>query len=369
MVSSPVRIREVPMHKRYITWMVLAFLGGGCGTDEEIFDPPARVAIPPEAIIASFGELTDTTEVEVLTWARLASLSESGRYLAIGDNAPPFLRILDRKKGTKTSFGERGNGPGELMSAYSLDFLGDSILLVLSSGQRLERFTVAGESLGGHRLPDTGVLVRSIAVACDDRVFAYGVPVGHRQLDTVPWVHELKLGSEISAEALLDIPGTGYLMGYGGLNGFDGNSDGLLLWHRAREPQVGYWLPCDGGSSVLWSHTAPREIVERSLTLEGREVGGSVLTLPDTLFQGAAAFGEVKVRVRKALRPEDGVEVSSFHVVEKDECREVELLGNWTLHDAHREGLVMETSDPFPRVQVVEWAWFNAVLSRVSCGL
>jgi len=359
----------VPMQKRCIVWMVLVFIGGGCGAEEESFDAPARVAIPSEAIVASFGELSDTTEVDILTWARLASLSESGRYLTIGDHAPPFLRILDRKTGTKRSFAERGHGPGELMSAYSLDFLGDSVLLVLSAGQRLERFNVAGDWLTGHRLPDTGVLVKSIAVGCGERIFAYGVPVGHRRVDTVPWVHELKFGSEVSAEALLDIPGTGYFMGYGGLNGFDGNSEGLLLWHRAREPQVGYWLPCDGGPAILWSHTAPREIVERSMTLEGGEVGGAVLTLPDTLFQGAAALGQVKVRLRKAFQPEDGVDVSSFHVVGQDECQEVEILGDWTLHDAHRDGLVIATSDPFPRVEVIEWDWFNSVLTRVSCGL
>ena len=349
--------------------MLLASGVGGCGAEEETFDPPARVAIPPEAVVASFGEISDTTGIQILVSAWVAALSESGRFLAVGDRSPPFLRILDRETGARRSFGPKGQGPGELMSAYGLDFLGDSMLLVLSAGQRLDRFTVEGEWLAGHRLQETGVSVMSIAVACGGRVFAYGVPLGDRQMDTVPWLHELELGPDVSAETRLRIPGTGYLVGWGGLYGFDGNADGVLLWHRAREPQVGYWLPCDGSAVSMWSHTVSREVVERMMTLEGGEYGGSVLTLPDTVFHGAAALGLVKVRTRLALQPEDGVDVTTFHVVAGEECLEVEIFGAWKLHDAHRDGLVLDRSDPYPLVQVIDWAWLEGTLTRARCGI
>ena len=47
----------------------------------------------------------------------------------------------------------------------------------------------------------------------------------------------------------------------------------------------------------------------------------------------------------------------------------MEIFGEWTLYDAHRDGLVLATSDPFPSVQVIDWAWFEGSLTRVRCGL
>ena len=98
------------------------------------------------------------------------------------------------------------------------------------------------------------------------------------------------------------------------------------------------------------------------------EVGGSVLTLPDTLFQGAAALGPVKIRTRRALQPDDGIDVTSFHVVAGEECLEVEIFGDWKLYDAHRDGLVLATSEPFPSVMVIDWAWFEGILTQARCG-
>jgi len=353
---------------KHLLPLPLLFCLCACGPEDGAFDPPARVSIPPEAVTASFGEMSDASGTEILSSPWVAALSESGRYLAVGDRAPPFLRILDRETGAARAFGPEGQGPGELMSAYGLDFVGDSTLLVLSAGQRLDRFNVEGEWVGGQRLRETGVLVMSITVACGSRIFAYGVPFGYRQMDTVPWLHELAFATGVSTEERLRIPGRGYRVGFGGLYGLDGNEDGVLLWHRAREPQLGYWLPCEGGVASVWSHTASREIVEQRITLDGGDYGGSVLVLPDTLFHGAAAFGSTKIRARFAFKPGDGIPVTRFHTVQGELCREVDIFGGWRLHDAHRDGLVVSAFEPYPIVQVIDWEWFRASLTRVKCS-
>ena len=84
------------------------------------------------------------------------------------------------------------------------------------------------------------------------------------------------------------------------------------------------------------------------------------MTLPDTLFVGAAVHGSSKIR---AKRPNyvlaNGVDITSFHVVTDGECQEVEFFGAWDLLDAHPDGLVVARRLPYPAVQVIDWAWFD----------
>ncbi len=344
----------------------LLMLAAAC-SGEEAFPPPARLAIPAEAVLASLGELNDTAEVQVLASVGVAALSETGRFLAVGERAvPPFVRVLDRETGRAWSFGPRGRGPGELTSAYSLGFLGDSVLLVLNH-QRLERFRVTGQWLGGHRLSDTGLLVSAITVGCGGRVFAYGAPAGRdtRSRDSVPWVHELELDPSVSSTDRLWIPGPAG-QSWGALFGFDGSADGLLLWHKFRKPEVGYWIPCDGREPTVWSHTVSRAEVE-AISLVGDDRAGMVLRLPDTLFSGAAVRGSAKIRAVRWDWNKPGAQVTSFQVVDSVGCREVEFFGNWTLHDAHAHGLVLATRLPFPMVRLIDWNWFEEMLTPAHC--
>jgi hypothetical protein len=355
------------MRTAFLILLCPALLACGNEADDASFPPPARVEIPAEAVVASFGSLSDPSEMEVLTTVWLAALSETGRFLAVGDRAAPFLRVLDRETDSAVSFGAEGRGPGEILRPLALDFHGDSILLVLAGG-RLERFGTTGEWLGGRPLTGLGLQVTSMTAGCGDGIFLYGVPGNHRRLDTVPWLHEVDFGPEPSAETRLEIPGRGYDFGWGGLHGFDGTKEGLVLWHMFKEPQVGYWLPCDGGQAKIWSHTASdTERLGKAFELEDNRQG-MVLTLPDTLFAGAAARGSVKVRARRALEPDDEVAVTTFHVVTDDGCREVELEGEWTLRDAHADALVLTRYEPFSAVQVIEWAWFKSVLNPAPCA-
>lgn len=342
--------------------LVAVVLTAGC-SPEQAFVPPARLALPPDAVIAALGELEDSTGVQVLARPSAAALSRSGRLLAVGEYAaPPLVRVLDRATGEAWSFGPRGQGPGELISAHALEFIGDSVLLVLS-GQRLERFTVRGEWLSGHWSADFGIRVSSITSGCSGRVFAYGVPAGRSSPDSVPWLFELDLDHDPSARVLLWTRGRSS-WAQGALQGFDGGDDGILLWHRLSIPEVGYWIPCDGSEPTVWSHAVSPDEVEAMIDMGDR--GGMVLTLPDTLFQGAAVRGSARVMARTWDWQTPASQVTSFRAVDTG-CREVELLGDWRLYDAHADGLVVATSYPYPVVQLIAWDWFEGVLTPARC--
>ncbi len=347
------------LRTRWLPWgPALFWLFTSCGEKAEEYPPPVRLALPAEAVTLSFGKEEDEAGVEDFSIGWVAALSPSGRFLAVGDRVAPFLRILDRSTDSAFAFGERGEGPGELTSVSALDFQGDSVLFVLGGRQRLERFRVTGEWAGGYRMSDSGLLVSSIAVGCGERVFAYGIPAATRRADTVPWVHRLHLGEQLSSTPLLAIPGKAR-MTYGALYGFDGTPDGVLLWHRAGEAQAGYWVPCDGGPPTLWSGAAQEELEAISAP------SGNVFQLPDTLFYGAVARGPARVRARSW---KDGSQrVTGLYVASGGECREIQLLGGWFLHDAHQEGLVLAGEDPFPTVKILDWGWLESHITPQQC--
>lgn len=346
---------------------VLVLVLAACGDDQRRFEPPPDVYVTPEVVLASFGSFSDTTGVEALGRIDDAALSESGRYMAVADETSPHLKILDRASDSAWSFGAQGEGPGELRAAYSVEFLGDSSLLVLSGDHRLEHFSLQGEWRGGYGLSATDLLISSITAGCGQSIYAYGHPARYRHLDSLPWVHEIHRDSANSTRPLLWIPGTEFHFGWGGLEGFDATEDGVLLWDRAQTPHVGFWLACGGDAIRIWSRWAAEEI-EIESGLETREgVGGQSLTLPDTLFAGAAARGSTKIWARRPYRPNDGELVTLVRVHRDGMCRAVGLLGEWTLHDAHSDGLLVSTHEPFPSVSVLDWTWFETKLAQVKC--
>ena len=257
------------MLKRGILVAALGVALSDCTHGNGVFQPPAQVEIPLEALVDSFGELSDSTGVQVLDWPWVAALSETGRFLAIGDRSYPYLRILDRESDSAWSFGLPGEGPGELGQPRAVEFVGDSALLVLHR-QRLEVFGVTGEWQRGFPLSVLPFSVLTVTIGCSGKLYAYGALSRRRGIESTSWVHELKLGPEISAEPRLTIPGPGW-PGYAGQQlGFDGARDGILIWHRYSHPEVGYWLPCDGAVPTVWSHSASKEVGEKTLSPGGR---------------------------------------------------------------------------------------------------
>lgn len=353
---------------RSLSLILLALAVEGCSRDDAPLDRRSRVYVTPEAVLTSFGSLSDTTGAEVMSHIKAAALSESGRYLAVADRSPPYLRIFDRESGAARSFGPEGRGPGELRAADAVEFLGDSVLLVLARGYRLERFNVQGEWLGGYDLRGTELLTSSMTAGCGSRIYVYGIPAEYRRLDSVPWVHELSPVTRTTATPLVWIPGTDFHFGWGGLEGFDGNGNGVLLWDRAQTPHEGYWLPCEGSSARIWSRWSAAEIdVESEARRSSAGTGGQALMLPDTLFAGAAARGPAKIWGRRAFEPDGGTNATHFRVVRDGTCRAVGLMGEWTLHDASSDGLLVATGDPFPSISVLDWGWFEERLTAVRC--
>lgn len=338
----------------------------GCGGGDQ-FGTPERVRLAPEAVLTSFGEFDDREGVEVLSDPVAAGLSESGRYLAVSDRSPPYLRILDRRTDAAWSFGSEGDGPGELRAADAVEFLGDSLLLVLARDQHLERYTPRGGWQGGRSLNEAGLQVASITAGCGGRIYVQGPPTRYRHLDSVPWVHELTTGAELSATSVLKIAGTDFHFGRGGLVGFDGTEFGVLYWDKARSPHVGFWIPCSDDSPMIFSHRASEQ-TDIETALESSEgVGGQAFSLPDTLFHGAAVRGSTRIWARYGRRPDTTTRATTFQVVASDRCRELKLVGEWILHDAHPDGLVVDRSHPFPKVNVLNWNWFAQHLTRVRC--
>ena len=334
------------------------------GGDAERFGPPARLTLPAEAVIASLGELSDSTRARELAMPWVAALSPSMRYVAVGDRASaPFIHVLDRQTDEAWSFGTMGDGPGELRRADALAFLNDSTLLVLSD-HRLERYAVSGEWRNGYRVADAGLFISSITTGCDGRVFAYGVPLPHRSTgrpDTLAWLHELDLDETISAQERMRIPSPPGAMSWGALYGFDGSADGVVLYHKPTS--VGHWYPCNDSDGSEWSRPPGRTDEDQAATTNH----GMVLTLPDTMFAGAAARGPVKVWARSWK--DGGADVTALREVTDSVCREVELVGLWTLHDAHAVGLVLTFNEPFPAAKIIDWNWFQAQLTPVRCAV
>lgn len=345
--------------------LVLMLLLAACGSES---DPePGRFAIPEEQILDVFGQLSSEHEAEVFTGVRNAVLSVSGRYLAIADNSSPFVKVLDREKRQAWGLGRDGDGPGELRSAWALEFLGDSVLVVLDTNQRLTRLGVNGEWQSTVNMAEHGIHAMSITLGCDDRFFVYGVPAVQSGSGSVPWLHEVDLLGGSPTIARLIVPGgTGGSVRSGALFGLDGTGEGVMVWHRqlTSDVEAGYWVPCDGSEPFVLDHTAGKQTVA-----EAFEVGGQqalVLTLPDTLFSGAAAQGSMGVR---AFRWKDGgVAVTTIQVMQASGCGLLELYGNWRLFDLHMDELVLASQDPFPRAVVVNWNWIEQSLTPVRCG-
>jgi len=342
--------------------LTLAFLLSACSGEE--FDAPTRLAVPPEATLFSFGGLADGAGGEALALVRHAILSESGQYLALGDYEAPFLRVVDRSTGAASSFGNSGEGPGEMRGVASIAFLGDSLLLVLTLGQRLERFTPAGEWIGGNSVREAGVAGYAMSVGCGGRLYMYGLPVGARARgDIAPaWVHEVQVNDTLTSLPLLTIAGA-LSVAYGSLQGFQATSDGVMIWHKPSD--TGYWLPCGEREADIWTQADPVVTQARAVT-DNSGNRGMALILPDTVFNGAAATAGVMLTARSWGR--GGTQVTAIRAVADRACREVELLGTWWLLHAHLDGIVLSSSNPFPSAKIIDWEWLQGSMTPVRCA-
>jgi hypothetical protein len=347
---------------------VLPFLGFialvACSQDPH--PTPERIDVPEEAVFASFGRFSDSTGVQEFSRVTGARIAASGRYLAVVDAAPPFVRVFDLVNDSAWAFGRYGGGPGELGGAPTADFLGDSALVVMSGmpGTRYDRFTVQGQWEFGVRTPVHGILGSSLATACGGRIFVYGIPGGSRSAHAAPWIHEVTPDFETAIETRLTISGRA-VMRYGALFGVDGTDEGVWVWHRQIQSGVeaGYWIPCEASPPVLIDQKGAEGSVEDAFLHGGQAVLRTVL--PDTLFAGAAAQSGTLVR---AFRWKDGdTWVTALRAVSDHDCDMVELIGRWTLRALHRNRVVLSREDPHPTVQVVDWNYIVAHLTDVPC--
>jgi hypothetical protein len=334
----------------------------GCAApSDEDYATPVQVTPPGEGIVYQIGAASDGSGLREFAAIKTAVLSESGRFLAVADRrAPPYLRIVDRESDAVVAFGPRGGGPAELRSAEELTFSGDTLLLVLAGGGRLELFSATGEWRRGFRVPDAGVTLSSITNGCGGKLYGYGVPTGsvHVRPDTVPWVHELTIGETLTAEPRAAFVKHG-VMGWGGLFGFSGSADGILVWRKATNS--GYWVPCGEAVPELWSPALNPKPAGAS-----EAEGGMVFVLPDTLFAGAAATGNRRIWARTYAIADNNRE-TAIRVVSEGTCSEVRFPGKWTVHDAQPVGLVLSVDDPAPTVKIIAWSWLSSQLRKVRC--
>lgn len=207
----------------------------------------------------------------------------------------------------------------------------------------------------------------SITTGCGGRAFVYGVPDDYLRLDVVPWLHELDLLSDKPPEARLVIPGRAGVVRYGALFGFDGTDSGVWLWHEQVQSGVaaGYWIPCDDEPPRVLDAVGVGASVEQAFR-DGSHTVMS-LTLPDTLFAGAAAQRTTAVWAFRWKPKMEKDAVTSLRVLEGERCATLELAGNWTIHHLHRDKLVLARADPFPAAVVVDWGWIEENLTETPC--
>jgi len=338
-----------------------AITTAACGSD--IPQEVTRLKIDPSHVVQSVGRLDGAPEAAILSGIRAAELSEDGRYLAIANGSPPFLRIFDRSSDSIWSFGSGGEGPGELRAPWGMSWLGDTAIVVLS-GVRLDRFTIAGAWRGAIRLPDRGLVGMSVMTGCGDHVYVYGVPTGYAGMDPVPWVHEMPMDSISQPRPMLFVPGRAVgSVRFGARLGVDGTERGLFVWHRdiPTRKEAGYWVPCDGSEPHMVDGTPTSEQPNRAADRSS----GVVLTLPDTMFSGAAAGAAEMLRAESWT--EEANVVTRLIAMGDRGCSAVELIGEWVLKDLGETVLVLADQEPFPRVQLIDWKWLRDQMVAVPC--
>lgn len=331
--------------------LVLLLYLAACGpTTETPRSPTTTHQVQASDATARFGSL----EWEDQAFSRIAdaSLSPSGRFVVVLDEAPPFVHVFDRSAGESWNFGARGEGPGELRRPYSLEVVGDTTLLLLSNG-RFDVFDIHGNWLRGRPLNEFGVLASALAVGCDGRLFVYGAPPDSWGSDTVTWLHELRWDSVPRRRSLLEIAGPVTTVAFGGPPSLHATDVGILLWHRNAPARSGWWLPCSTlEPERLTSRTSEAADGETRVFDNGRTEESKHISDVDTLFSGAAVadttpilgrrWGGFEAKARTALE---------FHT--REGCTAVELSGHWTLFDATPSELLLGHTDLYPEAWIV----------------
>jgi hypothetical protein len=213
---------------------------------------------------------------------------------------------------------------------------------------------------------DQRLSVMSITSGCGGRQFAYGVPAELPRSDLVPWVHQLGGPTDDPSTPVLYVPGgVGGNVRFGALIGFDGAEDGVFVWHpQLSGVETGYWIPCDGSEPYVVDSINPGTTVTETFVAGADRV--MAVTLPDTLFAGAAAQRGLAIH---AFRWKDaGSVVTTIRTIQEQRCGAIELVGGWNVHDLEHGLIVLAQSEPFPAVHIVDWAWIESRLVKVVCA-
>jgi hypothetical protein len=272
---------------------------------------------------------------------------------------------MDLESDSVITFGRRGGAPDEMGLFLSADFLTDSVVVVMAAGS-VNRFSVDGTWLSGRRLRATGVTFGALTTACGDQLYGFGMEGSRRQQESLPWIFRLSVPTSPddvpTVVPVLELPGSYRGFGIGQLVGLDGDENGILYWHRAHPTtHTGHWIDCGDYSTERWDTVS---LASPELVAGAEGVG---LALPDSLFKGAVVREGAFLRAYSWGVDDDPI--THLKTVEPNGCREMTVAGKWTLHDGHARGIVMSTSNPFPRAVLVDWVWIDDALVAAKCSI
>jgi hypothetical protein len=349
-------------------WLLISVLLciGSCNRPADSLRSPSEIhRLTVEDAVVRFGSLTRENEV----FSRIvdASLSRSGRFVVVLDEAPPFVHVFDRQDGAAWTFGVTGEGPGELRDPYSLEVLADTVLLVLN-GNGIDWFKLDGTWKQRNRLGELGLLASAITTGCSDRVFVYGRSEGGTSSDTVSWLHELRLDSTPPNTTALKVWGSVSPVRFGSIEGLDATNEAVLLWHRSDWSQTGWWLPCSSLQPIrLTSRSATLTVSEEQVIDSERTAVKMSISYSDTLAGGAAISGRTSVVSLKWWRKGQEHTTLEFHSAET--CSALNLLGHWALYDATPTEMVLGYTDLVPETWIVSSGTLAALSEPNTCTI
>ncbi len=331
---------------------------GAC--DSQDLEPIPRLStLPDSATIWSAGALDGDTSALTISRVLDASLSRSGAIVAIADEVDPFVTLVDRGTGTVTRVAPEGNGPGEIAGVWSIGFIDDATLFVLSPGQRFDRFRLDGGWGGGGRLDHFDLTISAARPGCGGRLVMLGLPSDHRSRRVNPWFHVGPIDATDEAPTeVLHLRGDGYQYFFGETR-WDADESRVLYWQTTagEGEERAFVVPCSRPSrDTLDMVSAPRS--------DSRSQG-QALSLPEVITTGAVLTPSGVLSTHWQWRNASPATrlVSSRY----ETCSAIDLRGQWSVHDRVGDEVLMSVGSPVPRIYVARWTALEAILQPVAC--
>lgn len=351
---------------------ILAFgvaLLTSCGSDE-----PWTAARSPslERLLSdtgsgtvSIGRSTDTSSAYVFASIVGARVAAGGEFIVVLDNVAPYVHVFRSDGSIHSIFGKHGGGPGELKRPYALAASEDSLLLVLQSS-RLSFFDLDGTVRYEHPRAELGFSPLTATSGCGNRWFLYGPQFasGHRVRNG--WLHSMVIDSSNSLQTTIlyrdaDVP---RIRAYGKLYGFAATENGGLLYHENGRPPALISWDCKAGAADMHpvSTRIPRPGEATLMAIENGTMAVGVLTYPDTVLAGIGATKR-GVLWSMIIRPDPHTTRTEYFLLTDDSVYGIATRGRFVLRDVRHGKVLLSTSQPFPRVIVVDQrAFIDAIV-------